>query len=92
MTALIELVMALAGPDILKWFAGAGAALGGLLALIAAQRRGRVQGRAEVEAENARARARRQAELAEVRGRQARAAANRPEEEELDAILQEGKF
>ncbi len=89
---IIGLLEALAGPKLAKWFAGVVAALGGVLVLLAARHRGRAQGRAEMEAENARVRARKQAELGALRAEQADAATNRPSDVELDRILDEGRF
>ncbi len=89
---IIGLLEALAGPKLAKWFAGVVAALGGVLVLLAARHRGRAQGRAEMEAENARVRARKQAELGALRAEQADAATNRPSDAELDQVLDEGRF
>ena len=89
MMAILKL---LAGPKISKWLTGLAAALGGVLALLIARRRGRAQGRAEMRAKNASARARKQAELGEVRKRQLEAANERPEARDLDKILDEGRF
>ncbi len=92
MTWIISLLEAWAGPRLAKWAAGIVAAVGGVLALLVARRRGRAQGRAEVEAENARAAVRKRDELAAVRARQLEAANKRPARDELDEILEEGRF
>ncbi|MEM8646351.1 MAG: hypothetical protein AAGF86_08390, partial [Pseudomonadota bacterium] len=68
------------------------AGLGALVALFVARHRGRAQGRAEVRAENARAAARRQAELGVLREEQAEAAVNAPDADGLSQILKEGRF
>ena len=92
MEAIIRLLTVLAGPKFAKWLAGIAAATGGLLALLVARHRGRAQGRADVRAMNARAEARKRAELNTIREQQLEAANNRPETDELDKILEEGKF
>lgn len=92
MASIIRLLTALAGPKLTKWLAGFAAAIGGLLALLVARQRGRAEGRAEVRAQNARALARKQAELEAIRERQLEAANTWPETGELDKILDEGEF
>ncbi|NNF80615.1 MAG: hypothetical protein HKN05_21530 [Rhizobiales bacterium] len=92
MTTVIRLLTALAGPKLTKWLAGLAAAMGGALALLVVRQRGRAQGRAEMRAKNARALARKRAELEQIRERQLEAANTRPETGELDKILDEGKF
>lgn len=92
MDAIAKILHALAGPHLTRWILGGAATLGGVLALFAAKRRGRAQGRAEIQAQNARATARKQAKLNQVRARQVKAAVERPNDEELDEILKRGEF
>ncbi len=92
MEVIIRLLSLLAGPKFAKWVAGFAAAAGGMIALLVARQRGKRLGRAEVRAENARAVARKRAELNAIRERQTKAASNRPETDELGEILGRGKF
>lgn len=92
MDLLLRLLSTVAGPKLTAWCMGTLAGLGGVLALLVARHKGRAQGRAEVLAENARAEARRRAELARIREHQIKAANARPDRADLERILEEGKF
>lgn len=92
MSILLRLLQAVAGPKLTTWCVGALAGLGGVVALLVARHKGRAEGRAEILQRNARADARQRAELARIRHKQMRAATNTPDDDELDRILEEGKF
>ena len=92
MMLITRILTALAGPKLANWLTASLTALATLFVLLVARHRGRAAARAEMEAQNARARAERKAELAALRDEQLKAASQKPDEDELDKILKDGRF